>query len=387
MKRWAALTAAVLCLAASAPAPPPVPANFDAFGITLLQRLASPANGNVFISPLSIGIALSMAADGANGETRTAILRTLQQPERQNLADSNAALIHKTLTNPDARVGLADAIWLRAADPPLPSYMHLMRDKYAAEARAVRFGDPRATAEINNWVSAHTLGLISHLIDATHPEDFAYLTNALAFQAKWTLPFTKEATQPHRFTNGDGTTTTVKMMTRVGIFATTQARGYRELRASYGRGGFAAYIILPDHNSAQSLLKTLTRQRLDSDRRALRPQYIRFSMPRFIAGFKSGLNDSLSALGMGIAFSRNADFTRMHLPRELFIADVKHASYVRVDEAGTTAAAATSVEFALKAISLFPPRPPIFVADHPFIFVIRDERTGALLFIGVLNRL
>jgi serpin B len=387
MKRWPALTVALLCLGVSAPAPSPRPANFDAFGITLLQRLASRANENVFISPLSIGIALSMAADGANGETRTAILRALRQPERENLADSNAALIHKTLTNPDARVGLADAIWLREADPPLPSYISLMRKKYSAEARAVHFGDPRAAAEINNWVSAHTLGLVSHLIDATDPNDFAYLTNALAFQAKWTQQFMKAATQPHRFTNAGESTTTVQMMTQVGIFATLQARGYRELRASYGRGGFAAYIILPDGNDAQALLKTLTRARLESDRRALRPQYIRFSMPRFIARFKRGLNDSLTALGMGIAFSRNADFTRMHLPRELFIADVEHASYVRVDEAGTTAAAAASVELAKLFISLPPPRPPVFMVDHPFIFAIRDEHTGALLFIGVLNRL
>ena len=387
MKRWTALTVALLCLGVSAPAPSPRPANFDAFGITLLQRLASRANENVFISPLSKGIALSMAADGANGETRTAILRALRQPERENLADSNAALIRKTLTNRDARVGLADAIWLRAADPPLPSYMHLIRDKYAAEARAVHFESPRAAAEINSWVSAHTLGLISHLIDATHPEDFAYLTNALAFQANWTLPFAKESTQPHRFTSADGTRTTVKMMTLVGSFETAQERGYRELRAPYGRGGFAAYIILPDHNNALNLLKTLTRQRFERDRRALRPQYIRFSMPRFTARYKRSLNDSLGALGMGIAFSRNADFTRMHLPREIYIADVKHASYVRVDEAGTTAAAATAVEFAKLGISVSPPRPPVFIVDHPFIFAIRDERTGALLFIGLLNRL
>ncbi len=387
MKRWMALSAALLCLGASAPAPSLHPANFDAFGITLLQQLASPANENVFISPLSIGVALSMAADGANGETRRAILRTLQQTERENLAGSNAALIHATLTNPDARVGLADAIWLRAADPPLPSYMHLMRDKYAAGARAVHFEDPRTAAQINAWVSAHTLGLISRLINATHPKDFAYLTNALAFQAKWALPFQKESTQPHRFTNADGTTTTVQMMTRVGSFATTQRRGYRELRAPYGRGGFAAYIILPDRNNAQTWLQTLKRDRLDSDRRGLRPQYIRFSMPRFVARFKRSLDDSLSTLGMAIAFSRNADFTRMHLPRELFIANVEHASYVRVDEAGTTAAAATSVEVARLGVSLTPSHPPVFIVDHPFILAIRDERTGALLFIGVLNRL
>lgn len=389
MKRWAALAAAVLCLSASTAAagPRPTPANFDAFGIALLQRLAPRDNQNAFISPLSIGVALSMAADGANGETRTAILRTLQQPKQQNVADSNAALIHGTLTNHDARVGLADAVWLRAKDPPLRSYMNLMREKYTAEARAVSFGDPRAAAEINSWVSAHTLGLIRHLIDATYPNDFAYLTNALAFQAKWTMPFTKEATQPHSFTNANGTKTTVKMMTLVGSLATTQARGYRVLRAPYGHGGFAAYVILPGDNNAQALLKTLTRERFERDRRSLRPQYIRFSMPRFVTEYKQSLRDTLSALGMAVAFSGNANFTRMHLPRELYIADVKHASYVRVDEAGTTAAAATLVEIARLAISRPLPHPPVFIVDHPFIFAIRDERIGALLFIGAVNRL
>lgn len=385
MKRWATLAAAVLCFSASAVAP--APANYDAFGTTLLQRLASQDNGNVFISPLSIGIALSMAADGARGATRDGILQTLQQRRQLNLADSNAALIHETRSNSDAKLGLADAIWLRSPDPPLASYTSLLRNRYSAEARTVNFGKPSAAIQINRWVNARTLGLIPHLIDRTDPLDFIYLTNALAFQAHWTHPFEKAATEPHRFTNADGTESKVQMMSQVGTFSTSRDAAYRVLRMTYGRGGFAAYIILPNGKNAMVVLRTLTATNFAHDMHVMHPQYLRVLVPRFTARFQQNLNGPLIALGMGNAFSWKADFRNMRAARGIRISNVEHASYVRVDEAGTTAAAATSVEIAKLAISLSPPHPPVFIVDHAFIFAIRDERIGALLFIGVVNRL
>ena len=186
--RYALVLAGLLALllggGSSSSAATAKPANYDAFGIGLLQRLASSqANDNVFISPVSIGVALAMAADGAAGSTRSGMLHALGLSG--DTSSMNAALIAELHANGDAKIGLANAIWLRSDIPPNPKYVSVLEKSYGAQAQAVDFASPQAAATINDWVKAKTLGLIDHLVDQTSPMDFAYLTNALAFQAKW----------------------------------------------------------------------------------------------------------------------------------------------------------------------------------------------------------
>jgi serpin B len=153
----------------------------------------------------------------------------------------------------------------------------------------------------------------------------------------------------------------------------------------YGQGGFAAYILLPHGNDSDPLVQSLTAASLDSVARNAQQSYISVSVPRFTARYTASLIPLLRSMGMGIAFSSRADFSAIHpAPPKLAISSVNHAAYVRVDEQGTTAAAATSVGISMLAIR----RPQrTFAVDHPFVLALRDERTGALLFIGVIRTL
>ncbi|MHB8433077.1 MAG: serpin family protein [Candidatus Tyrphobacter sp.] len=379
MKRLLVLTAAVCCLGAAAPA------NYNAFGIAVLQRLAGQSHAeNVFLSPVSLGIALAMAADGAAGSTRTAILHALALRATE-VAPANAALIASLESNSDARVGIANAIWLRQDIPPSSRYVALLRRGYRAEARAVHFGDPSAAQAINAWTRAHTLGLIDHIVDSTSPMDFAYLTNALAFKADWTAPFDRGETSRQPFTDADGTKHDVQMMMQRATFRTADLPTLRVLRLPYGKnGGYAAYILLPNGKDAAALVRGLSASAFDHALRALRAEDVRVGLPRFTAEYQAQLEPLLEAMGMGVAFSRNADFSPMHPPAgTIRLGSVVHKTYVRVDEQGTTAAAATSVEMRMTSVMMPPAR--TFIVDHPFVMALRDERTGALLFIGVIN--
>lgn len=375
MQRSLALMAAVALLGAAPPA------NYNAFGISVLARLAPSArNSNVFISPVSLGVALAMAADGAAGETRAQMLRVLQA-NGTNLADANAALIASLEANHDARVGIANAVWTRQDIPPRPGYVWLLSSKYRARAQDLHFGDPSAAAAINAWTKEHTLGLIDHLVDSTSPLDFLYLTNALAFQADWSTPFAASATSPQPFTNADGSTHTVQMMTRSGEYDLATLSSYRMLRMPYGGGGYAAYVLLPNGASASALVAALSAASFAHAASTMQSTYVRLSLPRFTAEYGTSLNQVLEAMGMRDAFGSAADFSGMTSQR-VRIASVVHRAYVRVDEKGTTAAAATSVGMTLLAMHA---NPVPFVVDKPFVLVLRDEHSGAILFIGIIN--
>jgi len=359
------------------------PANYDAFGIKALRRLSASAPGeNVFISPLSIGVALAMASEGATGATRTALLQTLDIPA-SDVSQRNAALLNAIRSNQDAQIGVANAIWLRQDIPPASAYVDKLQHDYGAQAQAVRFGDPSAAQVINAWTKSHTMDLIDRIVDHTNSYDFAYLTNALAFEGKWALPFKPNATHPAAFTDAAGATRNVDMMTNTATYGELDGSGFRAVRLPYGKGGYAAYVLLPNDRDANALLGRLDAQSFAGIAQSMRNVRLQLSLPRFTASYNTSLVPVLRAMGAEVAFSDAADFSAMHPPPpQLRISSVRHASYVRVDEAGTVAAAATSVGISMTAIEVPQVR---FVVDHPFVFAIRDEHTGTLLFIGIVN--
>jgi serpin B len=382
MKRWLIFAAVLACLSGAAPAPKP--ANYDAFGIALLQKLVPQAkNQNVFISPLSIGMALSMAADGARGQTRAAIAHALGF-SADAFAPANSSLMAALANNHDAQVAVANALWLRQDIPPKPAYVHLLATAYRAQAQALQFGNPSAAATINAWTKAHTLGLIDKIVSQTQRSDFAYLTNAVAFKADWTQQFKKSNTHPRPFTNADGSKPNVPMMSQTGMFNEIDGTTFSALRMPYGKGGYAAYIILPNAPmTATQYVTFMSAGNFDRIVSSMTPQRLQVVVPKFTARYDTSLVTVLKSLGMGIAFSDQANFSAMHTPPPgLTITDVHHAAYVRVDEKGTTAAAATSVTIGITAVQE-PPKQ--FIVDRPFVLALRDERTGTLLFIGVIN--
>lgn len=383
MRRVVVSIAALVLLVGAAPKITPV--NYDAFGIALLQAtVRASKNDNVFVSPVSAGVALSMAADGARGATRAAIVHGLNV-DSKNLSTKNAALIHALEQNHDAAVGVANALWLRNDLPPRAAYATLLKSRYQAQAQAVDFGKPSAADTINAWTKQHTLGLIDKIVDNTDPNDFAYLTNALAFQAKWTSQFKKNDTKRASFTDVDGTKHDVEMMTQTATFSTLEVQTFSAIRLPYGNGGYAAYIVLPRSNDVDAVVQKLTPIGFNNMTRSLQSGRVSLSLPRFTAQYDASFVPVLKALGMGIAFSDRADFSAMRAaPPRLRISQVRHSAYVRVDEEGTTAAAATSVGITTTAIEA---TPKTFVVDHPFVLALRDEHTGTLLFIGAIRRI
>jgi len=383
MKRLFVLVTSACLIGAAAPA------NYNAFGVAVLQRIAANSrNGNVFVSPVSLGVGLAMVADGAAGSTRASLIRGLRFTG-PNLARANASLVSSLKSNHDASVGLADAVWLRSDLPPRPQYVSLLHHSYDARARAVHFGDPSAVEAINAWTRKHTLGLIDHLVYRTEPTDFAILTNALAFEGNWSVPFRHGATSFEPFTDAGGARHTVPMMLRSGSFQTVDEAAFRAVRIPYGRGGYAAYFLLPTRGTVGALVRSLSASTIDHISRTERPARLAVEIPLFTAAYALGLNDVLRGLGMGIMFSNRADFSAMHAPPPgLYIASVVHNAFVRIDEGGTVATAATAVVVRTKlaVITVGPPVRTFFV-DRAFVFAIRDERTGTLLFIGVVRTL
>lgn len=379
----------VVCLVAAAlllgAAPKVKSVNYNAFGIALLQRAATQSKTeNVFLSPVSIGIALAMVADGAHGSTRNALVRGLGI-DSVGIADANASLMAALEQNHDAQIGLSNALWLRNDLPPRAVYVSLLKSKYGAQAQALQFGKPSAADAINSWTKQHTLGLIDKIVDATSGMDFAYLTNALAFEAKWTSQFKKSGTRTAPFTDADGTKHDVDMMNQTGTFSTLDVETFSALRLPYGGGGYAAYVVLPRTNDLDAVIAKLTATGVENMAHSMQSGRVAVSLPRFTASYNSSLVPALKALGMEVAFTDRADFSGMHTPPPpLNISQVRHAAYVRVDEEGTTAAAATSAGITTTAIEL-PPK--TFVVDHPFLLALRDEHTGALLFIGAIRRI
>jgi serine protease inhibitor len=361
------------------------PVNYNGFGIALLQSAAKQSETeNIFISPVSIGTAMAMAAEGAHGGTRSAIVRGLQISDG-NIGAANASLIAALEQNHDAKIGLSNALWLRSDLPPRPAYVALLKSKYGAQAQAVQFGKPQAADAINAWTKQHTLGLIDKIVDATSASDFAYLTNALAFEAKWTSQFKKSGTRTGSFTDSDGTKHDVNMMNQTGTFSTLDVQTFSSIRLPYGDGGYAAYIVLPRTNDLDAVLARLTPTAIDNMARSMQSGGVAVSVPRFTAQYDSSLVPMLKSLGITLPFTDRANFSGMHAPPPpLKISQVRHAAYVRVDEEGTTAAAATSAGVTTTSVEV-PPK--TFVVDHPFLLALRDEHTGTLLFIGAIRRI
>src|SRR5271163_600824 len=315
------------------------------FGFDLLRQLSSQhPDGNVFISPTSIAVALAMTSNGANGTTREAILRTLHS-DTQSIETFNAAnreLAEQISKTTAVQLSIANALWLQQGLPANPSFVQILQTAYSAQAENLEFRNPAAVQTINAWVAKHTNGRIEHIVDQIDPATVVMLTNAIAFKGKWTLPFDPKDTQSHDFKTANGTVREVPMMKHSADYSYANGNGLEAIRLPYADGTLAMYVVLPqDTNRMQSFLQQLTPEEFTKLLSSLHPQKGTIELPRFTITYDVTLNSVLTKLGMGIAFSGNANFDGIHQgPSRLEISEVRHASFLRVDEEGTEAAAA-----------------------------------------------
>jgi serpin B len=358
------------------------------FGFDMLRELsATHRSSNIFLSPASVAVALAMTANGAQGATRDAILKTLHA-DSQNIDtfnEGNRALVSQMSNATSVQLSMANAIWLQHGFPIEPPFHQLLDKDYRAQAENIDVHNPAAVDTINGWVAKQTSDRITKLLDQIDPSTLIILTNAIAFKGKWTLPFDAKQTAPHDFTRSNGTLLSVPMMKHSAEYQHGSANGLEAIRLSYTDGSFAMYVVLPkDADRMHAFLDQLTPDTFTHLTMSMQSGRGTIELPRFTIKYGATLNTVLKKLGMAIAFGDTADFTGIQKSHQLQISEVRHATFLRVDEEGTEAAGATSIGIRPLAMRVEPP-PFHMIVDHPFFVAIRDERNGQILFTGVID--
>jgi serine protease inhibitor len=370
---------------------PLVDANLE-FGFILFDRLtAAGTDENIFISSPSIAIALTMAYNGADNETQTAMAKALEL-EGLAIDDVNGAYasLITLLENPDSAVELsiANSLWARQGLPFKEEFLQVNAEYYGAEIAELDFNSPSAAPTINTWVSDNTRGKITGIVsDPIDPATIMFLINAIYFKGTWTYEFADSLTEDRPFHLLDGAMKKHPLMHQSGEYDYLRGDGFQAVSLPYSKGRVSMYVFLPDRESGLAAFQTqLTAANWKSWMASFHETDGEIALPRFKVEYETSLNQVLDDLGMGIAFSESeADFGRMFPIGpgvNVYISNVKHKTFVEVNEEGTEAAAVTSVEF---GVTSFPgPQPEYFVmtVDRPFFFAIRDNQTGVVLFMG-----
>jgi serpin B len=364
----------------------------SAFAFELYQALREQ-EGNLFYSPHSISVALAMTYAGARGETAqqmAATLRFLLEQDRLhpafNWLDAELAKRGEGAQGKDGegfRLNIVNAIWGQKDYEFLSDFLDVLAENYGAGLRILDFINETEESRlaINNWVSDQTEGRIKDLI----PQGVItwltrlVLTNAIYFNAAWAYPFDEDMTADGPFYLIDGGQVTVPMMKQTESFGYTDGEGYQAVELLYDGDELSMVIILPEDGQFEVFEEGLQAQQVCDIIGGLQLTEVALTMPQFEFDSEFSLKDTLAEMGMPVAFSTSADFSGMTGGRDLYISEVLHKAFVSVDEAGTEAAAATAVPMELTAV----PEPLAEVTiDRPFIFLIRDIDTGAILFVG-----
>ncbi|MCX6832238.1 MAG: serpin family protein [candidate division Zixibacteria bacterium] len=385
----------VQCSDKSTPPPTPTPVrdlttaekelvtSGNKFGLKLFREIVSQeGDKNVFVSPLSVAMALGMTYNGANGATQEAMQNTLEL-QGMSLEDVNKSYrsVIDLLRGLDSKVTfqIANSIWYRQGFEVEPTFVDLNMTYFDAVVRALDFADPSAVVTINGWVNENTHGKIDKILDEIPDATVMYLIDAIYFKGIWKLQFDPKKTTAEPFHLPDGSVKSCQMMampeTDIAYFGT---REFSAIDLKYGDGDYSMTILLPNQNmNLDSVMAQLTDENWQSWLGQFRLQNWALQIPKFEIEYEKSLKEVLSALGMGVAFSDFADFTGINRRRNLQITAVKHKTYVKVDEEGTEAAAVTSVEIGLTSTG-----PRIFIVNRPFLLVIHENHSGTILFMG-----
>lgn len=356
------------------------------FGLDLLEVILTDAPGETqFLSPLSASMALGMALNGADGETRDAMRTALRFDGLGEEEINDAYLKLLTLLDGlDARVSfqIANGIWYREGLTPRQGFLDRVTEYFDAAVEGIDFSDPSSAEVINAWVEDATGGRIEDMVTPPIPGNVvAMLLNASHFKGDWREKFDASRTTEAPFLGADGPAGTVELMDQDEDFRYHFTPSYAAVELPYGGGAFVMDVIVPTGDgTVAGVLGELVDGGWGELTDALASRSAgraRVLLPRFELEWERKLNDDLSEMGMGIAFGGGADFTRMFEDSSPYIDEVRQKSFVRVDEEGTEAAAATVVVMAESA-------PPEIRADRPFLFAIRERLSGTILFLGAV---
>ena len=359
------------------------------FSFKLFDQLAKAETGkNIFVSPASVAFTLAMIYNGASGETQEGMIKTLEW-QGMSLSEINQAhaALRALLASADSKVqiSIANSLWARDGVVFKPEFIQRNQNFYAAEVANVDFAAVTAPALLNNWVKQKTNGKITQIVERIPSDAVLYLLNAIYFKGNWAAPFDKAQTRDRQFALLNGARKKLPMMSQSGRFRYSENEKFQIISLPYGTGRTCMDIFLPAKDSnLKAFQAELSPANFEKWILQLRSTEGNIVLPRFKLEYEVTLNSTLKTLGMETAFDpQHADFSGMYSKSALanvFIGEIKHKTFVEVNEEGTEAAAVTSG--GMRVTSFVPPFN--MTVDRPFFCVIRDNQTGTILFMGAI---
>ncbi len=361
------------------------------FGFELFQNVFASETDcdNIMVSPLSVSLALAMTYNGADGETKTAMEKTLKvygltadeiNSSYQTLVNALGSLDEKVLLQ------IANAIYCREGFSVEQDFITTNENYYDAEVSALDFGSDGAVDIINGWVADKTNDKIKKILDNVSGDHMMFLLNAIYFKGIWKAEFDESDTEKKVFYLEDGSTTQTDFMLQTNTVNYLNNDLFSAVELPYGQGNYNMYVFLPETGKTlQDVTEVLDEENWQAWMESFAEANVDIALPRFKYEYEITLNNVLSEMGMSIAFSSNADFTGINKGGGLNIDYVKHKSFIEVNEEGTEAAAVTVVAIELTSIGGGEGYVPFYV-NCPFMFAITEKSTGAVLFMGTVKK-
>ncbi|NTV22866.1 MAG: serpin family protein [Nanoarchaeota archaeon] len=352
-----------------------------------LYRIYKEKDGNLFYSPYSIYANMAIAYEGAAGTTASEMAEVFKFPADDTRRPGFAALYNSlNRKNEEYMLSTANALWAQENYGFLPEYLEISKNYYGGNVKNLNFGEPEpARLEINKWVEENTNQKIKDLLPAGSIDSMTRLviTNAIHFKGSWVTPFIKDKTADRDFFIAKDNKVTAKMMSvgKAKEFKYMKEKGYQAIELPYKGEKVSMLILLPELGTIEEFEDSLDEGVLESVDSKLQSQKVSVMVPKFKFNTKYFMSQDLQQMGMKQAFTSGADFSGMTGTKDLYISFVIHQAFIDVYEEGTEAAAATGTGIGTTSM----PIQEYFIADHPFIFMITDEETGLILFLGRLS--
>ncbi|WLW65175.1 serpin family protein [Psychrobacter sp. van23A] len=365
------------------------------FAVAMYQKIngqTEQADDNVFFSPYSLSTAMAMLYTAAEGETKAQIQKTFYYPSMDTLNPNSAALYNQfNKPNPDYKLATVNDLWMQQGLTPNKSYVDTVQRYYGGQVTNLDFnGSPEPSRLIiNKKIAQHTNQMIPELLPkGSIPSSVvAVLTNAVYFKGDWKMPFEANSTSEQPFYPLTGEPSDVKMMNMQTDFGYIEDKQVQVVQLPYKGDDLSMLVVLPKSKgkaAMQQLVRDLSADKIKKWNKDLVAQEVNLSLPKFKLAERYDMKGLLSDMGMPSAFQSKAKFKLFDEPLAIKVDDVYHQAVVIVDEKGTEAAAATAIVATEASAPI--DQPVEFTADHPFMFIIKDNKTDAILFLGQVNK-
>jgi serpin B len=354
------------------------------FAFNLFHTLSQQQpNKNIFISPTSVALALSMTYNGVSGETKQEMTKVLEltgmTPQEINAANQNLQNSLQKI-DPTVQVLIANSLWAQQGFSLKPEFLQTNQEYYQANVTELDFINPQAPSIINNWVSQKTQGKIDRIVEEISPDEVLFLINAIYFKGNWETPFDRSQTTNKTFYLTDSSSKQHPMMSQMGSYRCYETDTFQAVSLPYGKkGALSMYIFLPNSNTnLATFSQQLTPENWNKWMQEFRGKNGMIEIPRFKMEYEVQLKDTLIALGMAEFFGGlKTDFSPM-TDSQVAVGSVKHKAFVEVNEEGTEAAAVTVIELERSTTGFE------MNVNRPFFCAIRDNTTGTILFMGTI---